>query len=217
MKVLDKIKSTPVIPVFYDDDKDKCVEILNACYQGGIRVFEFVNRGPQALDNFQHLLEYKNKHFPELCLGIGTIKTAHQANEFLSAGAEFIVSPTINSEIAEICSKKKTFWIPGCMTPTEIALAESHNAQLVKLFPGDILGPNYLKSIKPLFPNLLFMPTGGVDVDKSNIVSWFEAGVTSVGMGSRLFKDLPENSTEASIEIGKRVRLLLDWINQIKH
>lgn len=214
--VLDKIKSKPVIPVYYDDNKEKCVEILNACYQGGVRVFEFVNRGSQALENFQHLLDYKNNHFPDLYLGIGTIKTAQQAHDFLSLGAEFVVSPTINPEVALVCNNKEVFWIPGCMTPTEIALAESYNAKLIKLFPGNILGPSFLKSIKSLFPNLLFMPTGGVDVDKTNISSWFDGGVTSVGLGSSLFRDLPQNPSEHSREVAKRVQLLFSWINEIK-
>lgn len=185
--VIQKIKEAPVIPVFYHDDIAYCKEVLSKCYQGGIRVFEFVNRGPLALENFELLMAFKKEHYPDLFLGIGTIKSASQVDSFAALGAEFIVSPIIDATVVEAAKKHNLYWIPGCMTPTEVALAESLGADLVKLFPGDILGPSFLKSIKPLFPSLKFMPTGGVDTTESSIKQWREAGVYAVGLGSKLF------------------------------
>lgn len=181
------IQDAPVIPVYYHDDIEQCIDVLKKCYNGGIRVFEFVNRGEYALENFKQLLAYKNEYLPALKLGIGTIKTAAQAETFAKIGAEFIVSPIINQDVTRVASQYNLLWIPGCMTPTEIAKAEELGAQLVKLFPGDTLGPKFLKAISPLFKGLKFMPTGGVDTTEESIQSWRKAGVFSVGLGSKLF------------------------------
>jgi 2-dehydro-3-deoxyphosphogluconate aldolase/(4S)-4-hydroxy-2-oxoglutarate aldolase len=155
-------------------------------------------------------LDYKKAHLSDLLLGIGTIKTAAQAQAFISAGADFIVSPIVLKEIAEVTLDRGVLWIPGCMTPTEIALAESLGAPLVKLFPGDTLGPGFLKAIKPLFPNVKFMPTGGVDVAEDNIRGWFEAGVYSVGLGSKLF-NAPTDATDYTW-LSERAQKLFGWI-----
>jgi len=192
--MLNTIQRYPVIPVYYHDDKETCTEVLKACYAGGIRVFEFVDRGSRAKENFEALLRCKKAYFPGLKLGIGTIKTAERAKEFVELGAEFIVSPIVSAEIARETLDKGHLWIPGCMTPSEIALAERLGASLVKLFPGGTLGPQFLKAIKPLFPNLKFMPTGGVEAEESSIKGWFAAGVFAVGMGSKLFAG-PDNTT----------------------
>lgn len=211
-KILDLIAQYPAIPVYYHEDENICIEVLTACYEGGIRVFEFVNRGPKALDNFEALLAYKKEHFPDLALGIGTIKTAAQARLFVEKGAEFIVSPIVDVQIAKETVEKGVDWIPGCMTPTEIALAESLGVSLVKLFPGDTLGPKFLKAIKPLFPNLKFMPTGGVDVEKQNIDEWFGAGVFSVGLGSKLFS--APNDADGYNWLVDRVKLLMELVRR---
>lgn len=208
---LSVIQQHPVIPVYYHDDPDTCIAVVNACYSGGIKVFEFTNRGPQAIQNFKLLLQYRNKHLPELKLGIGTIKTVAQADEYISLGADFIVSPVIKRDLAEIALANDILWIPGCMTPTEIALAEELKAPLVKLFPGDTLGPGFLKAIKPLFPGLKFMPTGGVDLSKEGIDNWLNAGVTAIGFGSKLFQ-APENASDYSW-LTERCMLLINLIN----
>ncbi|WP_316788573.1 bifunctional 4-hydroxy-2-oxoglutarate aldolase/2-dehydro-3-deoxy-phosphogluconate aldolase [Pedobacter frigoris] len=187
INTLSHIEQYPVIPVYYHEDPEICKAIVKACYDGGIRVFEFTNRGENALDNFKILLEYRNEHFKDLQLGIGTIKNIQQAQAYLDLGADFLVSPIVKEDIARLASSNNTLWIPGCMTPTEINFAEELGASLVKLFPGDTLGPGFLKAIKPLFPKLKFMPTGGVDVNKENIDQWLSAGVTSLGFGSKLF------------------------------
>jgi 2-dehydro-3-deoxyphosphogluconate aldolase/(4S)-4-hydroxy-2-oxoglutarate aldolase len=209
-KALETIAQHPVIPVYYNDDSETCIEVMKASYAGGIRVFEFVSRGAKALENFKILLDYKKAHLSDLLLGIGTIKTAAQAQAFISAGADFIVSPIVLKEIAEVTLDRGVLWIPGCMTPTEIALAESLGAPLVKLFPGDTLGPGFLKAIKPLFPNVKFMPTGGVDVAEDNIRGWFEAGVYSVGLGSKLF-NAPTDATDYTW-LSERAQKLFGWI-----
>jgi 2-dehydro-3-deoxyphosphogluconate aldolase/(4S)-4-hydroxy-2-oxoglutarate aldolase len=209
MNILKTIEHYPVIPVYYNDDVEKCINTLKDCYNGGIRVFEFVNRGEKALENFKALLAYKKQYFPDLKLGIGTIKTAKQAKDFADAGTEFLVSPIVKAEIAVVAKEYNLDWIPGCMTPTEIALAEELNAKLVKLFPGDTLGPNFLKAIRPLFPNLKFMPTGGVDTTPESIKSWREAGVFSVGLGSKLFAVPADSSNENWL--AERCSKLLEW------
>lgn len=209
-KTLDHILAYPVLPVYYHDDPQTCIDVVNACYQGGIRVFEFVNRGANALGNFQRLLEYRNAEFPELLLGIGTIKDAATATQYIKAGADFIVSPVVKAEIAEVTLQQEVLWIPGCMTPTEVSLAEDLGAPLVKLFPGDTLGPKFLKAIKPLFPTMRFMPTGGVSPDQQNVSEWFEAGVSAVGMGSKLFAS-PEEAAGYDW-LAERGRQLMKWV-----
>jgi len=211
--MLDLIRKYPAIPVYYHDDAETCTEVLKACHAGGIRVFEFVDRGGRARENFAELLRYKNAHFPDLKLGIGTVKTATQARAFVESGAEFVVSPVVLPEIAAETLDKGVLWIPGCMTPTEIALAERLGAPLVKLFPGDALGPKFLKAVKPLFPNLRFMPTGGVDVTESSIGDWFRAGVFSVGLGSKLFA-APENAIDYDW-LSERTAFLMELVKKM--
>jgi 2-dehydro-3-deoxyphosphogluconate aldolase/(4S)-4-hydroxy-2-oxoglutarate aldolase len=138
---------------------------------------------------------------PGMQLGIGTIKTLEDAQAFMDAGADFIICPVVNAEIAQLVQSKGFLWIPGCMTPTEIDEAERNGASLVKIFPGNILGPGFVSAIKELFPNLLFMPTGGVEVDKENLQGWFKAGVVAVGMGSKLItKGVLENQQYGDLE-----------------
>ncbi|WP_129715035.1 bifunctional 4-hydroxy-2-oxoglutarate aldolase/2-dehydro-3-deoxy-phosphogluconate aldolase [Pedobacter sp. SYP-B3415] len=187
---LDHILQLPVIPVYYHDNPDTCADTVRACYRGGIRTFEFTNRGDAAAANFSALLKLRASEMPDLKLGIGTIKTPAEAERFIELGADFIVSPIVNREVAAVAAQSGSLWIPGCMTPTEIALAEDLGASLVKLFPGDTLGPGFLKAIKPLFKSLRFMPTGGVEPTEESITRWFDAGVSAVGLGSKLFANL---------------------------
>ncbi|MES2826970.1 MAG: bifunctional 4-hydroxy-2-oxoglutarate aldolase/2-dehydro-3-deoxy-phosphogluconate aldolase [Bacteroidota bacterium] len=194
--ILEHITNYPIIPVYYNDDVNTCLEVLQQCYNGGIRVFEFTNRGKNALLNFQAMLQYKDQHLPGLLLGIGTIKSVNVAEQFINLGCDFLVSPIVKAELAQIALQYNKFWIPGCMTPTEINLAEELGATLIKLFPGDLLGPDFLKSIKPLFPSLKFMPTGGVDLKEENINNWLKAGVTALGLGSKLFTTFDEDGQQ---------------------
>ncbi|WP_126245172.1 bifunctional 4-hydroxy-2-oxoglutarate aldolase/2-dehydro-3-deoxy-phosphogluconate aldolase [Chitinophaga rhizosphaerae] len=189
--ILQAFESTKVIPVFYHEDPEVCAEVMKACYTGGIRVFEFTNRGEQARQNFAHLRDLKAASMPDMQLGIGTIKNVVDARTFTDMGADFIVCPVVDPETATYCQRAGILWIPGCMTPTEISVAEKNGAALVKLFPGSALGPEFVKAIKPLFPGLKFMPTGGVEPEAANLKAWFGAGVVCVGMGSNLIpKDI---------------------------
>jgi len=131
---------------------------------------------------------------PDLYLGIGTIKTADEAKAFIEAGADFIVAPIVNPEVAAVAAKTDMLWIPGCMTPTEIHQAQQLQAAVIKIFPANVLGPEFVGSIRELFPGQLFIPTGGVELNKANIDAWFKAGVCAVGMGSKLIsKDILKN------------------------
>lgn len=209
---LSMIQAYPVIPVYYNEDAQTCIEVLKASYAGGIRVFEFTNRGQNAPENFKALLSYRNEHLKDLKLGIGTIKTVAQAEAYINLGADFIVSPIVKADLASVTATHNVLWIPGCMTPTEINFAEELGAPLVKLFPGDTLGVGFLKAIKPLFPDLKFMPTGGVDVNKENIDSWLNAGVTALGFGSKLFQQ-PEQATNYNW-LTERCQLLIRMVNR---
>lgn len=184
--ILKQILGQKVLPLYFCEDTDESIEVLKVLYEAGIRSVEYTNRGKEALKNFKEMRKACDKEMKEMILGIGTIKNGQAAKEFISAGAEFIVSPGMVKEVIDIANDHKLLCIPGCMTPTEIITAENLGIGLVKLFPGSMLGPGYVKSIKPLFPEMKFMPTGGVSLNKENIQSWFDAGVNAVGMGSKL-------------------------------
>ena len=188
------IKKQGLLPLFYDEDAQVSLEIVRALYKGGVRVFEYTNRGKAALENFRFLKEALKTEMQDLFLGIGTIKNTVELNSFLAAGADFIVCPIVDLEVGKITHEAGLLWIPGCMTPTEINSAHQNGAGIIKLFPANILGPAYLSSIKELFQGQLFVPTGGVEIDETNIDTWFKAGVCAVGMGSKLIsKEIIEN------------------------
>jgi 2-dehydro-3-deoxyphosphogluconate aldolase/(4S)-4-hydroxy-2-oxoglutarate aldolase len=184
--VLNSIVTQGMLPLFFYEDADVSLQITRTLYKAGIRVIEYTNRGKQALDNFKVLKKAANKEMPDLLLGIGTIKNVSDAEAFVDVGADFIVSPIINPEVAKVAHKHKLLWIPGCMTPTEIYLAQKYGADLIKIFPANVLGPAFISSVRELFPGQLFIPTGGVELNAKNISSWFNAGVCAVGMGSKL-------------------------------
>jgi 2-dehydro-3-deoxyphosphogluconate aldolase/(4S)-4-hydroxy-2-oxoglutarate aldolase len=175
-----------LLPLYYHESAEVSVEILKALYEAGIRIVEYTNRGEKALDNFKILRKTVDKKMQELQLGIGTIKTKKGAKKFMEAGADFIVCPTMNEEVADMVHHEGLLWIPGCLTTTEIANAEEAGATIVKIFPGNILGSSYISAIKEIFPDLKFMPTGGVEAEENNLRSWFDAGVVAVGMGNKL-------------------------------
>jgi 2-dehydro-3-deoxyphosphogluconate aldolase/(4S)-4-hydroxy-2-oxoglutarate aldolase len=175
-----------VVPLYYHDSSEVSTNVLKVLYESGIKAVEYTNRGENALDNFIAMRKMVNDEMPGMQLGTGTVKTAVDAELFIAAGADFIICPVLNMEVAKIVHKAGLLWIPGCMTPTEIFTAETNGATIVKIFPGNILGPSYISAIKELFPQLLFMPTGGVEVTEENLQAWFNAGVCAVGLGSKL-------------------------------
>lgn len=200
--VLDKIIEQGTLPLFFHHDKAESIEILRTLYQAGIRVFEFTNRGPEALSVFESLIDTRDREMPDLYLGIGTIKSVDEAQQFLKIGADFIVSPIVNPLVGSLVHEQHKLWIPGCMTPTEIYTAQQQEAALIKLFPANILGPAFMSSIRDLFKGQKFMPTGGVEIEMENLKTWFKSGVCAVGMGSKLIdpkdtSNLFENTKKA--------------------
>ncbi len=184
--VLQAILDQGLLPLFYWDSGEVSLEIMRVLYRAGVRAVEYTNRGARALENFKLLRKALSAEAPDMYLGIGTVKTADEAKAFIAAGADLIVSPIVNPEVAALADKAGLLWIPGCMTPTEIYQAQLHQAALIKIFPANILGPDFVSSIRDLFPGQLFIPTGGVELDQQNISTWFKAGVCAVGMGSKL-------------------------------
>lgn len=201
-EALEALQNQKLLPLYYHDDTAISVALLKALYEGGIKVIEYTNRGTNALSNFRALRKAVDAEMPGMLLGIGTIKNTQQAKDYIEAGADFIVCPSTNSEVATVTHEAGLLWIPGCMTPTEIATAENAGAVLVKIFPGNLLGPSYINSVKDLFPGLKFMPTGGVEAEIDNLKGWFSAGVVAVGMGSKLItKDLIEQKNYDQLKV----------------
>ena len=184
--VVDGILTQRMLPLFFYKDSEVSIQVTRTLYKAGVRVLEYTNRGEAALKNFKALKKLQQDEMPDLHLGIGTIKTTKEAVDFIAAGADFIVSPIINPEVAKITNEQDMLWIPGCMTPTEIHFAQHHGAAIIKIFPANILGPEFIASIRELFRGQLFIPTGGVELDSENIKTWFKAGVCAVGMGSKM-------------------------------
>lgn len=203
-----------ILPLYFNADETTSVEVLRAIYRAGIVAVEYTNRGAAALSNFTAMVAVRNAEMPGLLLGVGTIKNLQQAQAYVAAGADFLVSPGFVLQVAEYALQNDIFYAPGCMTPSEIIAAENAGIKFIKLFPGNMLGPEFMSSIKDVFPDLLFMPTGGVDTTKENIEGWFKAGVSAVGMGSKLIsKKLMEAKDYATIEMEtKRVLELLQAI-----
>ena len=185
--VYSRIEETPIVPLFFNADLTVAQQVLKACYDGGIRVFEFTNRGSEAPAIFAKLIDYCEKECPDLVLGIGTIYDAKQANEFIAMGADFMLQPFTTPEVGEVCAKYDIPWMPGTMTLTEIRNAEILGAKYVKIFPGNVVGPGFVKAIKGPMPKTKIMVTGGVEPNKESLSSWFGAGAAAVGMGSQLF------------------------------
>jgi 2-dehydro-3-deoxyphosphogluconate aldolase/(4S)-4-hydroxy-2-oxoglutarate aldolase len=209
------IQQQGMLPLYFHEDPVVSVEVLRALYEAGIRVIEYTNRGNNALINFKKLKEESAVNYKDMCLGIGTIKSAGAAIAFINADADFLISPCWNDEILAVCNEKNCLWIPGCMTSTEIAKAEAKGITMVKLFPGSLLGPSYVSAIKDVFPDMEFMPTGGVSLDKKNLEEWFRSGVVSVGMGSRLIsKDIL--ALKEYNKITEVARKAIDMIAQIR-
>ena len=199
--LLKLIPEQGILPLYFYKDTDVSLEVLKALYRAGIRTVEYTNRGEAALQNFKKMRELCDAQLKDMYLGIGTIKNGKMAQTFIDAGADFIICPGLVEDVAKVADENNLLWVPGCMTPTEIIRAETLGAKMIKLFPGNILGPEFMSAIKTLFPDLLFMPTGGVDLDKENISKWLKAGVCAVGMGSKLVsKELLEQKNYAKIE-----------------
>lgn len=188
MQVLDAIVSTGMVPVYYNKDVETAKQVVKACYEGGVRAFEFTNRGDFAHEVFAELNKFAAKECPELVLGVGSIVDAGTASLYLQLGANFIVGPLFNPEIAKVCNRRLVPYTPGCGSVSEIGFAQEVGCDLCKIFPaGNVGGPSFVKNIKAPMPWSLIMATGAVEPTEDNLSAWFKAGVTCVGMGSKLF------------------------------
>lgn len=204
-----------VIPLFYSPDIDQARSITDACYQGGVRVLEFTSRGDKALMVFSRLSEYIHEKYPDMLLGVGSIFDAETAAIYLQSGADFVVSPIFSPEIARLCNRLKVLWIPGCGSLTEIKEAEASGAEIVKLFPGGVYGPEFIKAVLGPSPHSRIMPTGGVKLEYENLKSWFDAGACCVGIGSELITKQILNNSDYDL-LQKNVYRVLSEINTIR-
>ncbi|MEP2610251.1 MAG: bifunctional 4-hydroxy-2-oxoglutarate aldolase/2-dehydro-3-deoxy-phosphogluconate aldolase [Cyclobacteriaceae bacterium] len=195
------MKETGMVPVFYHKDVELCKGVIKACYEGGVRVFEFTNRGDFAHEVFAELVKWSAKECPELIMGVGSVIDGPTTALYLQLGSNFIVSPIVDEDMARICNKRKVAWSPGCGSVTEIVKAHELGSEVVKIFPGSqVGGPAFVKAVKGPFPYASIMPTGGVSPDEENLKGWIEAGVHCVGMGSQLFpKDVLAKKDFAAI------------------
>ena len=209
------MSSTGLVPLFFHSDVSLAKQVLYACYRGGARLLEFTSRGDRAHEVFRELAVYAEQELPGMILGVGSVTDAASASLYMGLGANFVVTPVLREDIAVVCNRRKVLWSPGCASLTEISKAEELGAEVVKLFPGSVLGPSFVKAVKGPCPWTSLMPTGGVSTDPDNLKAWFDAGVTCVGMGSQLItkEDLKGKNFKA---IEKRVHTCLATINQIR-
>lgn len=212
-----KMKETGMVPVFYHKDAELCKNVVKACYDGGVRVFEFTNRGDFATLVFAELNKWTIENCPEMIMGVGSVIDEGTAAMYIALGANFIVSPVIDEGTARVCNKRKISWSPGCGSVTEINKAHELGAEVVKIFPGQqVGGPEFVKAVKGPMPWTSVMPTGGVTPTEENLKAWFNAGVTCVGMGSNLFPSEVMNNNNWS-EITTLVAKTLSIISKIKN
>lgn len=207
-----KMKETGLVPLFYHNDIEVSKKVLKACYSGGARLLEFTSRGDFAPEIFAELSKYAIAELPGMILGVGSITDAAAASLFMQLGANFIVTPVFREDIAIVCNRRKVLWSPGCGTLTEIAKAEEFGCEIVKLFPGDIYGPEFIKAIKGPQPWTSIMPTGGVLPTHENLKSWFDSGVSCVGIGSKLI----QMDRQGNFNFSKIEELTRECINIIK-
>jgi 2-dehydro-3-deoxyphosphogluconate aldolase / (4S)-4-hydroxy-2-oxoglutarate aldolase len=209
------ISESGLVPVFYHDDEEVCKQVVAACFRAGLRVFEFTNRGERALANFKALRKHIAATCPGMLLGAGTIFSIQSAVEFIDAGAEFIVSPAFIPSMLPVQTTNGTLWIPGCATISELANARQLGVSMMKIFPGDLLGPKFAKAALSVMPNLRLMPTGGVEPTVESLSAWFGSGVVAVGMGSQLFsKELIERNDWTAL--ATKIKNALTSVNEIR-
>jgi len=185
--VILKMRESGIVPIFYHKDPDVCRNVIKACFEGGVKVFEFTNRGDFAHELFSELNKWAEKEVPTLVIGAGSIVDAGTASLYIQLGANFIVSPVLNPDMAKVCNRRKILWSPGCGSLSEINYAEELGAEIIKIFPGSSVGgPDFVKAVKGPCPWTSIMPTGGVEPTVENLKEWFEAGAACVGIGSNL-------------------------------
>lgn len=214
--VIQMMESNGMVPLFYHQDITIAQQVVQACYDGGARLLEFTHRGHFAHEVFAELVKYCTINCPEMMLGVGSVTDAASASLYMNMGAAFVVTPVFRKDIAIACNRRKVLWAPGCGSLTEIAEAEELGCEIVKLFPGSVYGPEFIKAAKGPQPWTKIMPTGGVNTTKENLSSWFAAGATCVGLGSQLIsKELLKNNDFEGLK--EKVKETLDLISAIKN
>ncbi|WP_461442837.1 bifunctional 4-hydroxy-2-oxoglutarate aldolase/2-dehydro-3-deoxy-phosphogluconate aldolase [Maribacter sp.] len=215
LQVATVMRETGMVPLFFHSDVALGKKVLKACYDGGARLLEFTSRGDYAHEIFGELNKYAISELPGMIMGVGSITDAGAASTYMLSGANFIVTPVLREDIALACNRRKVLWSPGCGSLTEIARAEELGCEVVKLFPGDVYGPKFVKGVRGPQPWTSIMPTGGVSPTEENLREWFDAGVTCVGMGSKLIsKTILENRDFQGLE--KKVKATLTIIKNIR-
>jgi len=216
MTVLNTILELGLVPVFYNGDLEVAKQIVAACVKGGSRVVEFTNRGDFAFQVFTALAQHVARAKPDVILGVGSVMDAPTAALYISAGANFVVGPVLNPEVARLCNRRKVAYVPGCGSATEISQAEELGVEIVKVFPGDSVGgPAFVKAVLGPCPWTLIMPTGGVDPTEESMRAWFKAGVACVGIGSKLItKELV--AARDFDALSKKVAQVLAWIKEVR-
>ncbi len=217
LQVYCTIIRTGMVPLFYNKDAELCKQVIKACYKGGLRVFEYTNRGDYAHEVFTEINKWATNEFPEMIIGVGSVVESGTASMYIQLGTNFIVSPILNLEIAKVCNRRKIAWIPGCGTLSEINTAEESGAEIVKIFPAkEIGGPSFVKSILGPCPWSSIMASGGVSPEPENLKSWFDAGVSCVGIGTQLFPKavLEEKKFD---ELALKIKETLELVNKFKN
>ena len=215
IQVINKMMELRMVPLFYNSDFQVAKNILQACYNGGARLIEFTNRGDFAIEVFSKLIKFASKELPGMIVGIGSVTDSAAASQYMLLGANFVVTPVLREDIAIVCNRRKVLWIPGCGSLSEIAKAEEMGCEIIKLFPGNVYGPDFIKSVKAPQPWSSIMPTGGVSIEKSNLLGWFKGGADCVGLGSQLIsKEVLINQDFKKLE--KNVLDTIQFIQKIK-
>ena len=215
VQVINEMTESGMVPLFYHHDIVVAKAVLKSCYDGGSRLMEFTNRGDFALEIFIDLIKYSITELPGMIIGVGSVTDAAAASQYMLHGANFIVTPVFREDIAIVCNRRKVLWSAGCGSLTEIAKAEEMGCELVKLFPGNIYGPGFVKAIKGPHPWTSIMPTGGVTIEEANLRDWFDSGVTCVGLGSKLISEEILIKKEYNI-LKNRVAKTISLINKIR-
>jgi 2-dehydro-3-deoxyphosphogluconate aldolase/(4S)-4-hydroxy-2-oxoglutarate aldolase len=215
-KTVKKIGEQGLLPMFSQEKQSVAEQILEAAYAGGARALEFTNRTGRALEVFKYLRKRTRRDMPDLLLGAGTILDEEQAERFLEAGADFIVSPIVDKTVAKTCAKAKRMWCPGAASPTEMVQAQRMGAGLVKVFPARQLGgPDFIRAVLAPCPSLRLMATGGIAVDEKELRAWFGSGVSCVGVGSDLFPSMQIRDGLFG-PITEKIRQTLEIIQEIR-
>lgn len=215
IQVLQKLQATGMVPVFYHKEAEVAKQVIKACYEGGVRAFEFTNRGDFAHEVFAECVKFAAKECPELAMGVGSVVDAPTAALYIQLGACFVVAPLLNPEIARVCNRRLVPYVPGCGTVSEVGMAQELGCDMTKVFPGDVYGPAFVKGMMAPCPWSKIMVTGGVSPDQDNLTAWFKAGVFCVGMGSKLF---PKDKVQAQDwqYITDQCRQSLAYIAEVK-